>query len=258
LFVFIMLYDVALGDESFIKNNGDVDKWRMTFGMQWSQYSQELHYDKFHDHLRLDISKSHNSKLLPFSYFTIEKKLTKNSGINLSYTNDTSSSLLVGQKNVVVLGFLMRPIVQAPVDIYLNLLRLHYFHAIARSGNFEFGGAAGIQALYVQAKAESPVLGYSEENYFIVLPSFGLYAKYQPTQRLRYIFHVDYLSVPLDTIQGTSTDIQYTMEYKVNPSVFIGAGGRYSKKSFDLEGKKYHMNTSYGVHGGLLFAGIYL
>lgn len=254
-----MLYDVALGDESFIKNNGDADKWRMTFGMQWSQYSQELHYDKFHDHLRLDISKSHNSKLLPFSYFTIEKNLTKNSGINLSYTNDTSSSLLVGQKNVVVLGFLlMRPIVQSPVNIDLNLLRLHYFHTIARSGNVEFGGTGGVQALYVQAKAESPVLGYSEDNYFIVLPSFGLYTKYQPTQRLRYALRVDYLPVPLDTIQGTSTDIECTMEYKVNSLLFIGAGGRYSIKSLDLEGKKYQMNTSYGVHGGLLFAGIYL
>ena len=256
-----MLYDVAFGDETIITNNDAADKFGITLGMPWNQYSQELHYDEFHNHSRpvFDISKSRNSELLlPFSYVKIEKNLTKNSAINIFYTNDKTSSLLVGQKNIVFLGFLMRPIVQAPVDIHLHCLRLHYFHAIARSGNVELGGGGGMQAIYIQAKAESPVLGYSEENYFIVLPSFGLYAKYQPTQRLRYALRVDYLPVPLDTIQGTSADIECKVEYKVNSLLFIGAGGRYSVKSLELEEKKYHMNTSYGFLGGLLFAGIYL
>ena len=260
-FILLIKFDVAFADYSSRENGLNAGRWRMFFGMQWNQQVPALHYESLNDSSKqtLDINKSDKSEIVePFSYVEVEGRLSKYSGIDLTYTKDRTSSVLLGRKNVRFLFFLLRPTVMAPVDIDVETMRLRYFHAIVRSGNFEFGGSGGLQALYCNAHASIPVIGYSEEHYFIVLPCVGTYATYQQNKSLQYSVRADYLPIELKKIAGHIAEVDCRVEYKINLNLFAGAGFRYSVNTLDFENQKYRMNASYGIFGGLAFLGILL
>ncbi len=261
LFFLLINFDVAFADSGSRDNCSNAESWRMLLGMQWSQHEPALHYELLNDSSNptLDINQGDNNEIVePFSYVDVERRLSKYSSIKLTYTKDRTSSVLLGRKNVRFLFFLLRPTVMAPVDIDVETMRLRYFHAIVRSGNFEFGGSGGLQALYCNAHASIPVIGYSEEHYFIVLPCVGTYATYQQNKSLQYSVRADYLPIELKKIAGHIAEVDCRVEYKINLNLFAGAGFRYSVKTLDLENQKYRMNASYGIFGGLAFLGILL
>ena len=259
--ILLINFDVAFADYNPGENCLTSGRWRMVLGMQWNQHEPALHYELLNDSSKptLDINQGDKREIVkPFSYIDVEGRLSKKSGIDLTYTKDRTSSVLLGRKNVRFLFFLLRPTVMAPVDIDVETMRLRYFHAIVRSGNLEFGGSGGLQALYCNAHASIPVIGYSEENFFIVLPCIGTYATYQQNKCIRYSVHADYLPIELKKISGRIAEVDCGVEYKINSTIFAGAGCRYSVKSLDLENKKYLMNASYSVLGWLAFIGILL
>ncbi len=236
------------------------DRWRMVLGAQWNRQMPSLHYESHNDSSNptLDINKCDAGKIVePFSYINVRRRLSNHSNIDLSYTKDRSSSVLVGRKNIVLMGFLLRPTFQSPVYIDVEAVRLRYSHRIVRVDNFEFGGSGGLQALYVNAHASLPVLGYRDENYFVVVPCVGVYANYQQNKNMGYSVRADYLPIELDKISARVSDIDFTAEYKLNSTIFVGAGCRYSLKSLSLDNKKKLINSSYGVFGGLVVMGIY-
>ncbi len=260
-FILFIKFDVAFADYNSGENCSNAGRLRMVLGMQWNQHEPALHYELLNDSSKptLDINQGDKSEIVqPFSYVDVEGRLSKYSGIDLTYTKDMTSSVLLGRKNVRFLFFLLRPAVMAPVDIDVKTMRLRYFHAIVQSGNFEFGGSGGLQAIYCNAHASIPVIGYSEENYFIVLPCVGTYATYQQNKCIRYSVHADYLPRGLKKISGRIAEVDCSVEYNINSNLFAGAGFRYSVKSLDLRNKKYLMNTSYSILGGLAFIGISL
>lgn len=260
-FTLLINYEVAFADYDSREDFLNAGRWRIAFGMQWNQHVPALHYELLNDSSKptLDINQGDKSEIVePFSYVDIERRLSEYSGIDLTYTKDRTSSVLLGRKNVRFLFFLLRPTVMAPVDIDVETMRLRYFHAIVRAGNFEFGGSGGLQALYCTAHASIPVIGYSEENYFIVLPCVGTYATYQQNKCIRYSVHADYLPIELKKISGRIAEVDCSVEYNINSNLFVGAGCRYSVKSLDLKNKKYLMNASYSIVGVLAFIGISL
>jgi hypothetical protein len=260
LFIVLVTSDVAFADYAPTQDYKNACGWRITFGMQWNQQDPALHYELLHDRSNptLDIDDGGRSEIVsPFSSVSVEGRLSKKSSIDLTYTKDHTSSVLVGQKNVLFLFFLLRNTVKAPVDINVQAVRLRYFHTIGRSGNFEFGGSSGLQALYLNAHALLPVMGYSEENYFYVLPCVGAYASYQPDNFFCYSVRADYLPLELKKISVRIADVDCRMEYKINANLFAGVGCRYSVKSLEIRNKKYLMNSSYDLFGGLVFMGIY-
>jgi len=246
--------------------------WRIAVGTQWSKDRPELHYTILHDdsNPELFIPQSSTSDMQPlFSRCTLEKQLTGSSALSLAYSRDAATSLLVGKKNVRIpipfLRFLLRrpdilvrTTAQAPVTLDMQLLRVRYEHSIARPAGVELGGGIGVQALYAQAKAAFPVLGYSKEEYFLLLPLFSLYARAQPWSRLRSTLRADYLPIHLEPYDGTLADVECTIEYKLNSRFFVGAGGRYALKSFSMEDDDNRLNASYHVVGAMLFTGIFL
>jgi hypothetical protein len=261
LFMILIKSGVALADHGLTEDYANAGSWRMVFGKQWNQSSLDLHYASLQDrsNTTVDINENGKNDIVDSGfYFQAEHRLSKKSFVDLTYTRDGTSDLLIAQKNVRFIFFLLRTTVQAPVDIDVDALRLRYFHSIAQSDNFEFGGSGGAHALYINARTEFPVFDYSHKNYFIVLPCVGVYAKYKPGKNILYSVHADYLPIPLDKIHGTVGDVDFSVEYKINSTFFVGSGCRYSIKSLDLNNEKYRANASYAVFGGLVFLGIYL
>ena len=259
LFVLLLQYDILHADDGSSENPSSAERWRIVLGIPWNQYVPSLHYETLNDRSKptLDIDQSDTAEIVePFSYVDVERRLSKYSTLELTYTKDKASSVLLGRKNVRFLFFLLRPTVMAPVTLDVETMRLRYSHTIFRSGNFEFGGSGGLQVLYCNAHASIPVIGYSEENYCIVLPCIGTYVTYQQNKSIRYSVRADYLPIELDKISGRLADVDCSVEYKIHSNIIAGAGCRYSVKSLDLEQNNFRMNASYGLFGGLGFLGI--
>jgi hypothetical protein len=260
-FMLLIRSVVVMADDASTKEHANAGSWRMVFGKQWNQSSLDLHYASRQDrsNTTVDINESGKNDLVESGlYLQAEHRLSRKSFVDLTYTKDSASDLLIARKNVRVLFLLLRTTVQAPVDIDVDALRLRYFHSIAQSDNFEFGGSGGVHALYINARTEFPVFGYRNKNYFVVLPCIGVYAKYKPGKNLLYSVRADYLPIPLDKINGNVSDVDFSVEYKVNPSFFVGTGCRYSIKSLDLNNEKYRANASFAAFGGVVFFGMYL
>ena len=220
----LVIGDVALADYASTQDYQNAGGWRIISGMQWNQHDPALHYELLHDRSNptIDINEGGRSEMVsPFSSISVERRLSKKSSIDLTYTKDHTSSVLVGQKNVLFLFFLLHNTVKAPVDVDLEAVRLSYFHEIVRSGNFEFGGSSGLQAFFLNAHALLPVMGYSEENYFYVLPCVGAYASYQPNKIIRYSLRADYLPLELKKISVRIADVDCRMEYKINANLSL-------------------------------------
>lgn len=268
----LLVYGTLFAADNTLAPQSISSPWRIALGTQWSHEHPELSYTTLNDSTNpeLSINQWSTNDFTPHvSRGTLEKQLSSSSAFSFSYNQESATSLLVGKKNVLIplpfLRFLLRrpaimvrTTMQAPVTLNIHQLRLRYEHAITRQAGIELGGALGMQALYTQAKAAFPVLGYSKEEYFLLLPLVSLYARSEPLQRVRYTLRAEYLPIRIASTEGTVADVECTMEYKLNARFFVGVGGRYALKSFSREDENEHLDVSYPLLGAMFYTGIFL
>jgi hypothetical protein len=227
-------------------------KWTAGVGLQFNRQYPELNYNtKGNDsNLLLKVDNSGRSKVnTSLSSFTLKRELNDVSSLDLAYINDDVIGRLLAKRNIKILFFYLHPTLQVPLDIELRSLKLRYSHDLFRLYGWDLGCTTSLQALNFSTSGDLPFLGYQNEKYFVVLPSFGACAEYKTNIPLKYSVHADYLPVSLAGIRGHIGELTVAAEYRLSPRYVVGVGYRYSIKDIMLRHDSYDLDASYKTQG---------
>jgi hypothetical protein len=258
ILVLVVWADIAKAENSLAEKNDGPYAWRAIAGLQAVQQSSRLHYKpKYKDsNLVVDVDDIGGDKLATsFSYFSLERKIGKSSRLDLSYTKDDVTAMLMAKQKIRFFFFSLHTTVQVPLDIELKTLRLRYSKTLYQSGGFRCGASGAVQCLHFSGSANLPFTGYDHEEYLTVLPCIGAYAEYQASAPVLCSIRTDYLPLLWGNCSGSIKDLEARVEYRVSPRCSAGVGYRYSAKEISLKRDDYDAYALYAVRGALLYVG---
>jgi hypothetical protein len=250
------LCGVAFADEVLPWQNNEQYRWHARVGLQVAHQLPDFRY------VPVDRSKvtawndNPDFASTSFSFFSLQRELTDNSNLELSYFSDGSDGKLYGEKKI---GFFFLKL-RDPLEINVRNLKLTWSRTLWKSEPFSFGASLSAQALQLSMNARLGALleswvGFDHLDYLVVVPSVGAFAEYRTKGALSYRVSSEYMTVPLAHIEGKLIEVNARAEYRLTDRFFLGLGYRFSDRSVRLHQKNYDLNGSWMIHGYQLYSG---
>lgn len=142
-------------------------------------------------------------------------------------------------------------------DIY----RLTIGWAFVRQPDLQVGGAIGLHATNVALTIEGEgrignsgvTVQQRRQDFLAPLPTLGLFATFEPIERLTIGARIDYLSLSIGDYDGRLINMQASAAYRVFRNVGIGIAYRYVDYRVDAEKERFTGRFAYRFSGPSIF-----
>lgn len=154
-----------------------------------------------------------------------------------------------------------------PVDASLSsgfdsdIYRFTIGNRIFQGENFEVGLAIGLHgtdfSIYVEGEGSVGEAGGSfrseTRSVFAPLPTIGVFAAFEPAERVYLAARFDWLSLTIDDYSGRLINTEFTAAYRVHKNIDIGASYRFVNYRVRVEKDDWNGKVNYQFHGPALF-----
>jgi hypothetical protein len=263
---------IAFAEEVSQQPDDEKFRWHVRAGLQVAHQNPDFRYVPDKPTGVTAWNSNRDIPLTSFSFFALQRELTDDSSVELSYISDGSWGDLYGsapQKMSVCIPFLFRrrcneitiyPVYRFPLEIDVRTYKLTFSRTLWKPEPVSLGASVSIQALQLSMSAKlsslfESLIGYDHFEYLVVAPSLGVFAEYRPKGPLMYRVSSGWVSVPLGDIEGKLINVNAQAEYRLTDRFFLGFGYRFSDMNIHLHQKRYDLKGSYEVHGYQLYSG---
>ena len=134
-------------------------------------------------------------------------------------------------------------------DIY----RLSLGYSFVKDNQKELGGVLGLHVTKFDAALSAAGVGASEGDALAPLPTIGVYGAYAFTPRWLLSGRVDYFSMNYNEYDGSLTNFNVGVDYRVARNFGVGLGYRYINYDVTATKTSYTGNVNYKFSGPMIY-----
>ena len=151
---------------------------------------------------------------------------------------------------------------QVEAELKYNIVKINYLWSFYHNDKVELAGSFGIHAadISVNINAVSQVAGSFSESpqdleSSVPLPNFGISIGYKVTPKISWFMRADFFAMQYDDWQGSFSDINFGLEYKLTKHFNAGIGIGNTNLRITEENKEYKFKFDNRLTGLNLYLG---